>query len=71
MLTLKENIDNLTFEELLQEYGLADFTYIETANFIEELEGYRQKIHQKIKEKQHGKPPSPSLGSSQKNPTNS
>ncbi len=65
MLNLKNNLNNLTIEELFKEYGLADFTYIETSNFLEELESYRQNIHNKIKEKQHET--SQGLGSSQRN----
>ena len=53
MLNLKNNLNNLTIDELFKEYGLADYTYIETSNFLEELESYRQTIHNKIKEKQH------------------
>lgn len=65
MLNLKNNLNNLTIDELFKEYGLADFTYIETSTFLEELETYRQTIHNKIKEKQHET--SESLGSSQRN----
>jgi hypothetical protein len=53
MIDLKTNLNELTVDQLLREYGLADFTYIETSNFLEELENYRQTIHNKIKEKQH------------------
>lgn len=54
-------IEALTINELFAEYGIADFTYIETANFLEELENYRQQIHNKIKEKQNET--NPSVGS--------
>lgn len=53
MIDLKTNLNELTIDQLLREYGLADFTYIETSNFLEELETYRQAIHNKIKEKQY------------------
>lgn len=49
-----KNLENLNLEQLFQELGLADFTYIETNNFLEELEQYRAKIHETIKEKQNG-----------------
>ncbi len=65
MLNLKSNLNNLTIDELFKEYGLADFTYIETSTFLEELEIYRQNIHNKIKEKQYET--SQSMGSSQRN----
>lgn len=55
-----KNIENLTIEQLFQELGIADFTYIETSEFLEQLESYRLKVHQSIKEKQHE--PSKSLG---------
>jgi hypothetical protein len=63
MLNLDKDLKNLTLEQLLSEYGLADFTYIETSNFLEELENYRQKLHNQIKEKQNEQT-SQSLGSS-------
>ena len=47
-----KDISQLTLNELFQELGIADFTYIETSNFLEQLEGYRQAIHLKIKEVQ-------------------
>lgn len=47
-----KDISNLTLDELFRELGIADFTYIETSNFLEQLEGYRQAIHLKIKEVQ-------------------
>lgn len=46
-----KDISNLSLIELFQELGIADFTYIETSNFLEQLEIYRQQIHQQIKEK--------------------
>jgi len=48
-----KDISGLSLNELFQELGIADFTYIETSNFLELLEGYRQAIHLKIKEKQN------------------
>lgn len=48
-----KDIENLKIEELFQELGIADFTYIETSNFIEQLEQYRLKVHEKIKERQN------------------
>jgi hypothetical protein len=56
-----KDISNLTLNELFQELGIADYTYVETSNFLEQLEGYRQTIHLKIKEKQNE--PSKSLDS--------
>ena len=53
MFQFKE-IKNLTIEELLQEFGIATFTSIETSEFLEQLEEYRLKVHQTIKEKQNG-----------------
>lgn len=47
-----KNISGLTLDELFKELGIADFTYIETSSFLEQLEGYRQAIHLKIKEVQ-------------------
>ena len=51
MIEFKE-ISGLTLDELFKELGMADFTYIETSSFLEQLEGYRQAIHLKIKEVQ-------------------
>ena len=51
MIEFKE-ISGLTLNELFKELGMADFTYIETSSFLEQLEGYRQAIHLKIKEVQ-------------------
>lgn len=65
MIQTNKNLDELTFQELLQEYGLADFTYLEMASYLEELESYRQKLHEKIKEFQNEA--SKSLGSSPRN----
>lgn len=48
-----KNIDELSLNDLFQELGMADFTYIETSDFLESLEIYRKKLHDKIKEKQH------------------
>lgn len=48
-----KDISGLSLNELFQELGIADFTYIETSSFLEQLEGYRQLIHLKIKEKQN------------------
>lgn len=48
-----KNIDELTFIELLQELGLADYTYIELSNYLEDLAQYRSQLHQQIKEKQN------------------
>ena len=53
MFEFKE-LDKLTLEQLFQELGMADFTFIETSNFLEQLELYRSKVHQTIKEKQNG-----------------
>ena len=44
-----KDISNLPLDELFKELGIADFTYIETSNFLEQLENYRQKIHEQIK----------------------
>lgn len=48
-----KDISNLSIDELFRELGIADFTYIETSSFLEQLEVYRQTIHLKIKEKQN------------------
>lgn len=53
MLQINKNLNELTFQELLQEYGLADYTYLEMASYLEQLEEYRQRLHEKIKEKQN------------------
>ena len=45
-----KDISKMLIDELFQELGIADYTYIETSNFLEQLEGYRQAIHLKIKE---------------------
>lgn len=47
-----KDISNLNLDQLFQELGIADYTYVETSNFLEQLEGYRRAIHLKIKEVQ-------------------
>lgn len=49
-----KDIENLKIEELFAELGMADFTFIETSTFLDQLESYRLKVHEKIKEKQNG-----------------
>lgn len=68
MIDLNKNIDNLTLADLFQEYGLADFTYLEMSSYLEQLESHRQRLHEKIKEIQHET--SKSLGSSPRNEPN-
>jgi len=45
-----KDISKLSIDELFHELGISDYTYIETSNFLEQLEQYRQKIHLRIKE---------------------
>lgn len=45
-----KDISKMLIDELFQELGIADYTYIETSNFLEHLEQYRQKIHLRIKD---------------------
>ena len=53
MIEIKTNLNELSLEELFQELGLADYTYIELSNYLEHLERYRSQVHEKIKEKQN------------------
>lgn len=47
------DLENLTLPELFQELGQSDFTYLEINQYMESLELYREKLIQKIKEKQN------------------
>lgn len=47
------DLENLTLPELFQELGQSDFTYLEINRYMESLELYREKLIQKIKEKQN------------------
>ncbi len=49
-----KDIENLKLDELFTELGMADFTFIETSTFLDQLESYRLKVHEKIKEKTNG-----------------
>lgn len=57
-----KDLQSLSLEDLFKELGFADFTYIETSTFLEQLEIYRKHVHEKIKEKQYE--PSQSLDTS-------
>lgn len=59
-----KDLQSLSIEDLFKELGFADFTYIETSTFLEQLEIYRKHVHERIKEKQHE--PSQSLDSSKR-----
>ena len=43
------NIENMELSQLYQQLGMADFTYIETSEFLERLQEYRQSLHNQIK----------------------
>lgn len=47
----KSDITNLSLNELFQELGISDYIFIETSNYLEELQEYRETILKEIKKK--------------------
>lgn len=48
---MKDNIQELKLEELFQELGMSDYLFIETSNYLEELQQYRELLLTEIKKK--------------------
>lgn len=48
---MKNNIQELQLEELFQELGMSDYLFIETSNYLEELQQYREILLTEIKKK--------------------
>ena len=52
MIQFRNDLTEIPVNELYLELGIADYTYVELANYLQRLEEYRSHIHNELKRRE-------------------